>query len=140
MITKAAILTAIDVAMESVSPEMIVICEPVTVADDITDYHDKAMLILAEQGRQVGMLIAVAGIDPAAQTWAQYFSAQETLIDGLLGSRVAVVPQLHGNDVGVLAGRLCDRATSIADTPMRVRTGAVLGLGDTPVDSTGANP
>ena len=39
------------------------------------------------------------------------------------------VPQLHGNNVGVLAGRLANHAVSIADSPMRTETGSVLGLG-----------
>ena len=59
------------------------------------------------------------------------------LVADVAANRVCVVPQLHGNDTGVLAGRLCNRAVSIADTPMRKATGPLLGLGDTPVDSAG---
>jgi hypothetical protein len=62
-------------------------------------------------------------------------SDQKELVSGLAAPRVLVVPQLHGNDVGVLAGRLANSSVSIADSPMRVATGAVLGLGPVPIDT-----
>lgn len=62
-----------------------------------------------------------------------------TLTTGLAANGVMVVPSLWGNEAGVLAGRLCNRAVTIADSPARVETGALLGLGvgssDLPVDS-----
>ena len=45
-----------------------------------------------------------------------------------------VVPLLHGNDLGALAGRLCKHAVTVADSPMRTTTGTMVGLGATPVD------
>ncbi|EJX1223584.1 DUF2586 family protein, partial [Cronobacter sakazakii] len=41
---------------------------------------------------------------------------------------------------GVLAGRLCNRAVTVADSPARTKTGALLSLGsdEMPVDGTGA--
>nr|WP_230413526.1 DUF2586 family protein [Zooshikella ganghwensis] len=50
---------------------------------------------------------------------------------------MCVVPQLHGNNVGVLAGRLCNSSVSIADSPMRVATGPLIGLGPVPKDKEG---
>lgn len=44
-----------------------------------------------------------------------------------------------GNEPGVLAGRLCNRAVTVADSPARVKTGALLNLGsdELPEDGTG---
>lgn len=89
-----------------------------------------------EYGRRVFVMAASAGIT-ALQTWDQYLTEQRQITTGLAAPRVLVVPQLHGNDLGVLAGRLADAAASIADTPMRVATGPVLGLGPVPVDKAG---
>uniref|UniRef100_UPI0035687752 DUF2586 domain-containing protein n=1 Tax=Shewanella sp. TaxID=50422 RepID=UPI0035687752 len=85
--------------------------------------------------RFVSGLVAVPGIDAATQTWAAYEAAQVALVAGLANHLIIPVPQLHGNNVGVLAGRLCSYSVSIADSPMRVATGAVMGLGAVPVDS-----
>jgi hypothetical protein len=85
-------------------------------------------------GRRVFMMASVIGITPE-QTWAQYLTEQKALLANVAAPRVLVVPQLHGNDLGVLAGRLANSAVSIADSPMRVATGPVLGLGSVPIDS-----
>ncbi len=103
---------------------------------DIQAWHDSVMGLLAKKGRQLFALVASAGI-LATQTWADYETAQNSLVAGLACNRVMVVPQLHGNNAGVLAGRLCKRSVSIADTPMRVKTGSLMGLGDDPKDSAG---
>ncbi len=62
-----------------------------------------------------------------------------TLQDGIAEKAVQLVPRLWGNEPGVLAGRLCSRAVTIADSPARVKTGALMNLGsdDMPVDGTG---
>lgn len=135
--TTQGIIDAVDDAMATCSPEMIVVTIPQNDTNDIEAFHASAMLILGKLGRQVAYLLAVEGIDAETETWSDYFTRQEDLIDSIAGERVAVIPQLHGNDLGVLAGRLCNRLVSIADSPMRVATGAVVGLGETPVDKDG---
>lgn len=118
------------------SPEGVVVLRNAQSADEISDWHDAMMLILSTKGRQQFALVATSGI-LTTQTWSEYETAQSALVASLACNRVMVVPQLHGNDLGVLAGRLCKRSVSIADTPMRVKTGALLGLGDVPADSAG---
>lgn len=130
---------ALDRAMQTVSVELVVVSVPATTSEELEEAHAKAELVRTQFGRRIIILIATPGIDAATQTWSDYEAAQAEITDGVSGYRVAAVPQLHGNDVGVLAGRLCNRAVSIADSPMRVATGPVLGLGATPVDSAG-NP
>ena len=79
---------------------------------------------------------AIAGIS-TAQDWATYLSEAKAKVAGVSAPRVLCVPQLHGNNLGVLAGRLARADVSIADSPMRVATGAVVGLGAVPVDKDG---
>lgn len=128
---------ALDLAFLTVSTELVAVCKPITTGADLTAAFTKAEAVRTQQARRVIILIATPGIDADTQTWAAYTAAQAALTAGISAYRVAAVPQLHGNNLGVLAGRLCNRAVSIADSPMRVETGTLLGLGDAPVDSTG---
>jgi hypothetical protein len=116
------------------SVEAVVITKPVATAAELSTMHDAAIALNNTYGRRVFIMAAVAGIT-VQQTWAQYVSEQRALVAGLAAPRVLPVPQLHGNDLGVLAGRLANASVSIADSPMRTATGAVLGLGPVPVDA-----
>ena len=130
-----AIVDAIDKANEVQSFENVVVCDEQTAPANLTAVHDHLFSLQASLGRFVSALVAIPGIDTATQTWQQYEAASIALQNGLAAHLVVPVPQLHSNNVGVLAGRLCDRSVSIADSPMRVATGSVLGLGAVPVDS-----
>lgn len=128
---------AVDLAMDTVSPEAIVVCTPVVAGAEIDAFQAKAISILNELNRQVFFIGATPGIDAGSETWAAYEAAQAAITSGIAADRVAVVAQTHGNNLGVLAGRLCRADVSIADSPMRVRTGAALGLGVASADSNG---
>lgn len=133
-------LTAVDVAMDVISPEAIVLVDPVADAVSIDAIQTKAVSIQNTLARNVFFIIAMRGIDLQAvppETWAIYTAAMSAIVTGVSANRVLPVPQLHGNNVGILAGRLANRAASIADSPMRIRTGAVLSLGAKPVDNDG---
>ncbi|WP_065615920.1 DUF2586 domain-containing protein [Pseudomonas moraviensis] len=119
---------------QGLSVEAVVVTKPVTKPDDLTDMHDAAIALNNRYGRRVFFMAATAGITPD-QTWAQYLTEQKAMVTDVAAARVLPVPQLHGNDLGVLAGRLANASVSIADSPMRVATGAVLGLGPVPLDS-----
>lgn len=129
---------ALDAAMQhGVSVEAVVICSPVLTGAELSTRHAKAEAINNQYGRRLFVMSATKGIDAASQDWNAYLAEQQTITQNILAPRVLVVPQLHGNDLGVLAGRLAIDAVSVADSPMRVATGALLGLGETPVDSAG---
>lgn len=128
------IFDAITAANEVQSFEMVVFCDVSANAAAITAKQDYLQSLQATHGRFVSGIVAVAGITEA-QTWAQYETSLVALQNGIAAHLVIATPQLHGNNVGALAGRLCNRSVSIADSPMRVATGAVLGLGAAPVDS-----
>lgn len=128
---------ALDIAQQQgFSVEAVVITKPVLKGDELSAMHDAAIGVSNVYGRRVFFMAATAGIAEKL-TWSQYLIEQKAITAGVAAPRVLVVPQLHGNDQGVLAGRLANAAVSIADSPMRVATGAVLGLGPVPIDSEG---
>ncbi|WP_018929254.1 DUF2586 domain-containing protein [Pseudomonas umsongensis] len=125
---------ALDKAQQQgFSVEAVVITTPVTAKAELTAMHDAAVALNNTYGRRVFVMAATAGIT-ALQTWSDYLLEQKVITADVAAPRVLVVPQLHGNDLGVLAGRLANAAVSIADSPMRVASGALLGLGTVPVD------
>lgn len=119
------------------SVEAVVLTKPVAAGAELSAMHDAAVAITNTYGRRLFVMASTAGIASATQTWSEYVALQKAITKDLLAPRVLVVPQLHSNDLGVLAGRLANAAVSIADSPMRVATGAVLGLGTVPVDMEG---
>lgn len=122
---------AFDMAMnQNVKVEACVICTPVAVAADLTAMHTKAIETNATYGRRLFFIAAADAIDATAitgQTWAAYVTAMTALTTGLAAMRVSVVPYIFTDAVGIYAGRLCNDQTSVADTPMRVNTGALVG-------------
>lgn len=126
---------AITAANEVQSFEAVVFCDESTAGAALTAKHDYLQSLQATHGRFVFGIAALPGIDALTETWAAYEAATVAIQAGIAAHLIIAVPQLHGNNVGVLAGRLCNRSVSIADSPMRVATGAVLGLGAAPVDS-----
>ncbi|WP_429134265.1 DUF2586 domain-containing protein [Aeromonas hydrophila] len=114
-------------------------------ADGISAAHALSQELIATLGRWQFMLLALPGItakpagktDEKGQTWNDYETALVALQKGIAADSVALVPQLWPNLVGAYAGRLCSRAVSVADSPCRVKTGPVVGLGSKPTDSEG---
>ncbi|KDN27718.1 phage tail protein [Vibrio fortis] len=128
---------AVDTANLTDSFEGICIVDVVADKAEFTTVQDKATELTSKLGRWVFFLAACAGIDADTQTWSDYETAMLALVKDVAANMVTPVPMLNGNNVGVLGGRLCDRAVTVADSPMRVATGSLLGLGEMPVDSAG---
>ena len=120
----------------NISVEAVVITKPVSSSSDLYNMNHAAVKLNNQYGRRVFVMAASSGITPALD-WAFYRIAQMEIANRIAAPRVLVVPQLHGNDLGVLAGRLANAEVSIADSPMRVATGPLIGLGPTPVDKEG---
>ncbi|MCL1050382.1 DUF2586 domain-containing protein [Shewanella abyssi] len=125
------IATAIDHANEVQSFETIVVCDVQATAQKISEASDLVLALQGSHGRWCSAIVALPGI-AELETWPQYEAKLAALVAGLALPLVVPVPQLNGNNVGVLAGRLCNRSVSIADSPMRVATGSVAGLGIMP--------
>lgn len=131
-------ILAIDQAMEqNISPEGIIVCNPVSSSAELDAYFAAQKSIENTYQRFVFIGVATDGLDPETQTWADYMAAIQPITDGVAAYTVGVVPQLHGNDLGAVAGRLCKFSVTVADTPIRFATGPMVGLGVTPVDSDG---
>ncbi|MCR3952527.1 DUF2586 domain-containing protein [Aeromonas hydrophila] len=92
--------------------------------------------LIAKWGRWQFMLLAVPGI-AKEQDWSTYETELATLQEGIKAESVSLIPQLWPNLVGAYAGRLCNRSVSVADSPCRVKTGAVVSLGNKPKDKDG---
>lgn len=130
-------LDALDLAMEeNAKVESVIVCPPVTTESEVEAAYTKTMEVLGTYQRFITVGLAVSGLE-GAEDWSDYNARIKPIIENVAGNRVYVVPQLHGNNLGVLAGRLCNRAASIADTPMRVATGPLINLGEDPVDNAG---
>ena len=96
--------------------------------------------LIAKMGRWQFMLLVVAGIVTTlegGQDWSEYEAKLVALQDGIKAESVTLLPQLWPTLAGAYAGRLCNRAVSIADSPARVKTGAMVGLGNKPKDKDG---
>ena len=98
--------------------------------------------LLAKFGRRTFFIQAVQGINhdqSDGETWDQYVQKLTTLQQTIVADHVCLVPLLFGNEAGVLAGRLANRAVTVADSPARVQTGALVSLGNAekPLDKDG---
>lgn len=140
-------LLAILNAQQMISVEGVVCTIPITtVADGRTKINLYAALraeLTSKYGRWVWSVLTVSGPAalPVSVSWSAYQAFLAELATGIAAESVQLVPSLWGNEAGVLAGRLCNRSVTVADSPARVKTGALIGLGidtaDMPVDSNG---
>ncbi|ENP2075029.1 DUF2586 domain-containing protein [Klebsiella michiganensis] len=111
---------------------------------EILAWNNLRTEITNKYGRWIWFIVSMPGptSDTAPVSWSDYLTVVSTTLSGISAYGVQVVPNLWGNEAGVLAGRLCNRSVTIADSPARVATGALLGMGDgsgsLPLDSTGA--
>lgn len=113
--------------------EAAVLCTPFETEAEVQAAMAAASEVLARFAKFITVIGCCSGISET-ETWGTYITRISGLTDGIAAERVMVVPLLHGNDLGCVCGRLCDPGVSIADSPMRVATGALIGLGEAPVD------
>lgn len=135
----ASSLANMNAIIDQKSAELVVITDAVA-ATGLAAFFGNAKGLanyqLQTNARRIAVLFSVEAV-AAAATWAAHKTALVNAVSGLEGYRVAVVPLVHGNDLGCLVGRLCRADVSIADSPMRTATGAVTGLGDAIEDTDG---
>lgn len=131
-------VNAVKAAQVSCSVEGVVLSDDVSTKATINQAATLRAELIAKYGRWVWFILAAQGMqDEEGQ--ADYLTRMSTLQGGIAEKAVQLVPRLWGNEPGVLAGRLCSRAVTIADSPARVKTGALLSLGsdELPKDGTG---
>lgn len=131
-------MNAVTASQTVASAEGVVLAFDVAEAATINRATEMRATLQAKYGRFVWFALAVGGPDDA-EAWADYQTRLGALASGIASPGVQLVPRLWGSEPGVLAGRLCNRSVTVADSPARVATGAVTALGsDTlPVDGTG---
>lgn len=119
-----------------------ILCEAVAVTDAVTDQSVlDAMTVAAadvenEYGRSIFFVAKTDAMDENQQ-WESFISTFETLQDGVATENVMLIPEVFDGWLGTVCGRLCHEDVSIADTPMRVKTGAIVGLSTLPSDQQG---
>ena len=122
---------AVDLAMNNnIKVEAIVVCTPVTTQEEPTAMYDKAIDLNTTYGRRVFFIAAARAINleqSTAESWSDYVTSIKELTDNLSAFRVSIVPYIYDDALGIYAGRLCNAQTSVADTPMRVATGSIIG-------------
>ncbi len=122
---------AVDLAMNNnIKVEGIVVCTPVTAQAELTAMQAKAMDLMTTYGRRAFFIAAARAIDStpgSGENWSTYITDIKNLTDSLSAFRVSIVPYIYDDAVGIYAGRLCNAQTSVADTPMRVATGTIIG-------------
>ncbi|WP_024549876.1 DUF2586 domain-containing protein [Siccibacter turicensis] len=134
----AAVEQAVLASQKSCSVEGVVLCDDVSDKSLITLAATLRATLIATYGRWVWFLLAVGGFEED-EAQADYLTRLSALQSGVAEKAVMLVPRLWGNEPGVLAGRLCNRAVTVADSPARTKTGALLNLGsdELPADGTG---
>ncbi|MET4706726.1 DUF2586 domain-containing protein [Endozoicomonas lisbonensis] len=120
-------LNAVDKAVGEVSVEGVVMCEAVTQKADFEDMHAKAESMIGKYQRRVHFLACYRGIDKDTETWSAYTTAANAVTDNVAAERVCAVPLLYPEYLGSLAGRLANKSVTVADSPMRVATGSLVG-------------
>ncbi|EBP4367136.1 DUF2586 family protein [Salmonella enterica] len=130
-----------DVVMDAqatVSAEGVVVVRPDATADDINRAQQLREELNNKYQRWMWFILAVRGCG-TGEKWAEYVTAMTTLQKGIAAYAVQLAPMLFGNEPGMLAGRLCNPSVTIADSPARVATGALVNMGrsDKPTDSDG---
>ncbi|MFP2692586.1 DUF2586 domain-containing protein [Enterobacter ludwigii] len=131
-------MKAVTAAQFVASVEGVVLAVDVTEKATINRATEMRTTLQAKFGRFVWFALSVGGPE-GDESWADYQTRMAALENGIASPGVQLVPRLWGNEPGVLAGRLCNRAVTVADSPARVATGAVTALGsdDLPKDGTG---
>ncbi|NOH82844.1 DUF2586 family protein [Vibrio sp. 03-59-1] len=124
-------------AQKTQSFEAVVHTVPTTDKATVTAAQALYRELIAKYGRWTFMMLALPGIDADSQTWSEYEAEMVAVQDTIAADGVMLVPDLLPQAIGKLAGRLCNRAVSIADTPMRVKTGGLVGDVTLPIDSAG---
>jgi len=136
--TADAWVKAVRVAQVLCSVEGVVLSDDVFGKEQVNQAIALRAELIAKYGRWVWFILAAQGMQED-ESQADYLTRMSELQEGIAEKAVQLVPRLFGHEPGVLAGRLCNRAVTIADSPARVQTGALIDLGsdELPLDGAG---
>lgn len=129
---------AASFAMERTSVESIVLSDAVSTVAEVEDMQGKAEAIMARYMRPLFIMGRAPAFVPATHTWSAYQELLNPITQSVAADQVLITPSIWGYELGTLAGRLSNQAVTIADSPMRVKTGPLLGNWlEKPVDKDG---
>ncbi|WP_027179785.1 DUF2586 domain-containing protein [Maridesulfovibrio bastinii] len=129
---------AVDYCMEQAAVEAVVLTDPVIGSTEVDDMQAKAESIMSRYMRPIFFIGNTRKIDLETESWSDFSAAIKPLISGVAADQVSIVPCLWGFDLGTYAGRLCNSSVTVADSPMRVATGPLVGEWSTkPMDKDG---
>lgn len=117
---------AVDYCMEQTVVEAIVLTDALADSTEVEAMQAKAETIMAEYMNPL-FFIGTTRAMAEDESWSDFEAAIKPLINNVVADQVSVVPHLWGIDLGTYAGRLCNKAVTVADSPMRVATGTLLG-------------
>ena len=128
---------SVDFAMELTSVEGIAITDPINSKADLEDMQAKAESIMAKYMRPL-FIVPCTRAPKTTENWDDFQTEVQQLTNGIAADQVSPVGTLWGPELGTYVGRLCNQAVTVADSPMRVATGPLLGNWATrPQDSSG---
>ncbi len=117
---------AVDLAVEEMQVEGICLTDPIAEAADVERMQAKAESLMARHMAPVFMSAAARG-PLATETWEDYLAAIRPITKDIAADQVTVTASLWGTELGTYMGRLCNKSVTVADSPMRVKTGPLLG-------------
>ena len=127
--------------------EALVLCDPLSDTAQIIELSTEIALMQSDLAHYMFAMFQPPALAQAekkgksgavSQTWAEYVESTATLISSVESERLMCVPPVVENALGILAGRLGSRAVTIADPPIRYKSGPLVGVGAAAIDSTGA--
>ena len=127
----------VDMACAEVQFEGIALTDPITQSAQVEGLQSKAESLMA---RYMSPLFMAAAVRPRAdsESWEEYLTFARGVTSGLTADQVTLTASLWGPELGAYMGRLANKSVTVADTPMRVKTGPLVGeWSDKPKDASG---
>ena len=123
--------------------EMVALTMPPYTPEHVEFYQAVCDNVLSFAQKYITIHVALPGLEEfgeAAESWEDFGFRVKQFQNEIVAERVHLVPQIDGNNLGVVVGRLVNDKYSIADSPMRVASGAVKSLGFVPGGEFYARP
>lgn len=113
-------------AFEQEQFEGFVFTDPVTATADVEAMYTTAKKLHAKYGLPAWGCGCFRGLDDG-ETWEEYLVEARKITDGVAADCITMTALLWGREQGAYMGRLCNKTVTVADTPMRVKTGPLVG-------------
>ncbi len=118
----------VDIVMDQQalwSAEGVVLTDPIRTQAAIKAAQNLREQLINKWGRWVWFILATEG-PQQDEASAAYVNRLTELQKNIVAPAVQLVPAINGDEPGILAGRLCNRVATVADSPARVRTGPLV--------------